>query len=70
MKEALGGLGGCMWLAGRVLGIDLGRTNLAVRAMAQKMTPSVVVYTKNGDRLMDQITKHQAMVNLETPFSL
>ncbi|XP_027184289.1 stromal 70 kDa heat shock-related protein, chloroplastic-like [Coffea eugenioides] len=64
----------------KVLGIDLGTTNSAVAAMeggkptivtnaeGQRTTPSVVAYTKNGDRLVGQIAKKQAMVNFENKF--
>ncbi|KAG1331342.1 Stromal 70 kDa heat shock-related protein, chloroplastic [Cocos nucifera] len=59
----------------KVVGIDLGTTNSAVAAMeggkptiitnaeGQRTTPSVVAYTKNGDRLVGQIAKRQAVVN-------
>ncbi|KAL8100974.1 hypothetical protein AgCh_033013 [Apium graveolens] len=61
--------------AEKVVGIDLGTTNSAVGAMeggkpmivtnaeGQRMTPFVVAYTKNGDRLVGQIAKRQAVVN-------
>ncbi|KAK1310266.1 hypothetical protein QJS10_CPA08g01233 [Acorus calamus] len=60
--------------AEKVVGIDLGTTNSAVAAMeggkptivtnaeGQRTTPSVVAYTKNGDRLVGQIAKRQAVV--------
>ena len=62
------------------MGIDLGTTNSAVAAMeggkptivtnaeGQRTTPSVVAYTKNGDRLVGQIAKRQAVVNPENTF--
>ncbi|KAA8546264.1 hypothetical protein F0562_002997 [Nyssa sinensis] len=64
----------------KVVGIDLGTTNSAVAAMegglptivtnaeGQRTTPSVVAYTKNGDRLVGQIPKRQAVVNPENTF--
>ncbi|KAL4273849.1 hypothetical protein GQ457_13G027370 [Hibiscus cannabinus] len=63
-----------------VVGIDLGTTNSAVAAMeggkptivtnaeGQRTTPSVVAYTKTGDRLVGQIAKRQAVVNPENTF--
>lgn len=66
--------------AEKVVGIDLGTTNSAVAAMeggkptivtnseGQRTTPSVVAYTKNGDRLVGQIAKRQAVVNPENTF--
>ncbi|XP_072956551.1 stromal 70 kDa heat shock-related protein, chloroplastic-like [Typha angustifolia] len=65
----------------KVVGIDLGTTNSAVAAMeggrptiatnaeGQRTTPSVVAYTRNGDRLVGQIAKRQAVVNPENTFS-
>ncbi|KAK8944610.1 hypothetical protein KSP39_PZI008060 [Platanthera zijinensis] len=64
----------------KVVGIDLGITNSAVAAMeggkptivtnseGQRSTPSVVAYTKNGERLVGQIAKRQAVVNPENTF--
>ena len=64
----------------KVVGIDLGTTNSAVAAMeggkptivtnaeGQRTTPSVVAYTKSGDRLVGQIAKRQAVVNPENTF--
>ncbi|KAM4082474.1 hypothetical protein ACJW30_11G176900 [Castanea mollissima] len=64
----------------KVVGIDLGTTNSAVAAMegekptivtnaeGQRTTPSVVAYTKNGDKLVGQIAKRQAVVNPENTF--
>lgn len=66
--------------AEKVVGIDLGTTNSAVAAMeggkptivtnaeGQRTTPSVVAYTKAGDRLVGQIAKRQAVVNPENTF--
>nr|GMD76381.1 stromal 70 kDa heat shock-related protein, chloroplastic [Ipomoea batatas] len=39
-----------------------------LRSLILRTTPSVVVYTKNGDRLVGQIAKRQAVVNLENTF--
>ncbi|KAK8637055.1 hypothetical protein V6N13_064485 [Hibiscus sabdariffa] len=64
----------------KVVGIDLGTTNSAVAAMeggkptivtnaeGQRTTPSVVAYTKSGDRLVGQIAKRQVVVNPENTF--
>ncbi|KAG6535473.1 hypothetical protein ZIOFF_000473 [Zingiber officinale] len=64
----------------KVVGIDLGTTNSAVAAMeggkptivtnaeGQRTTPSVVAYTRNGDRLVGQIAKRQAVINPENTF--
>ncbi|KAM0826014.1 hypothetical protein ACQ4PT_069164 [Festuca glaucescens] len=64
----------------KVVGIDLGTTNSAVAAMeggkptvitnaeGQRTTPSVVAYTKGGERLVGQIAKRQAVVNPENTF--
>lgn len=62
------------------MGIDLGTTNSAVAAMeggkptivtnaeGARTTPSVVAFTKAGDRLVGQIAKRQAVVNPENTF--
>ena len=64
----------------KVVGIDLGTTNSALAAMeggkptivtnaeGQRTTPSVVAYTKNGDKLVGQIAKRQAVVNPANTF--
>ncbi|KVH88520.1 Heat shock protein 70, conserved site-containing protein [Cynara cardunculus var. scolymus] len=74
------GNGSLRVVAEKVVGIDLGTTNSAVGAMeggkpvivtnaeGQRTTPSVVAYTKNGDRLVGQIAKRQAVVNPENTF--
>jgi chaperone protein DnaK len=66
--------------AEKVVGIDLGTTNSAMAAMeggqptiitnseGQRTTPSVVAYTKKGDRLVGQIAKRQAVVNPTNTF--
>ncbi|XP_024366739.1 stromal 70 kDa heat shock-related protein, chloroplastic [Physcomitrium patens] len=67
-------------VAEKVVGIDLGTTNSAVAAMeggkptivtnaeGARTTPSVVAYGKNGDRLVGQIAKRQAVVNPSNTF--
>uniref|UniRef100_A0A2N9IUR1 Uncharacterized protein n=1 Tax=Fagus sylvatica TaxID=28930 RepID=A0A2N9IUR1_FAGSY len=74
------GNNGVMVVCEKVVGIDLGTTNSAVAAMeggkptivtnaeGQRTTPSVVAYTKIGDRLVGQIAKRQAVVNPENTF--
>ena len=59
----------------KVVGIDLGTTNSVVAVMeggkptvianaeGGRTTPSVVAYTKNGDKLVGQIAKRQAVMN-------
>ncbi|KAK9837796.1 hypothetical protein WJX74_005212 [Apatococcus lobatus] len=66
--------------AEKTVGIDLGTTNSAVAAMeggkptivtnaeGGRTTPSVVAFTKNGDRLVGQIAKRQGVVNPENTF--
>ena len=61
----------------RVIGIDLGTTNSAVAYMeggeptiianaeGGRITPSVVAFTKSGERLVGQIAKRQAITNPE-----
>jgi molecular chaperone DnaK len=65
---------------GKVVGIDLGTTNSVVAVMEGgkptvianaegfRTTPSVVAYAKNGDRLVGQIAKRQAVMNTENTF--
>jgi len=62
---------------GKVIGIDLGTTNSCVAIMeggspvvianeeGGRITPSVVGYTKEGERLVGQIAKRQAITNPE-----
>ena len=59
----------------RVIGIDLGTTNSAVAYMeggeptiipnaeGGRITPSVVAFTKSGERLVGQVAKRQAITN-------
>src|SRR3712207_3197237 len=68
---------------GRVIGIDLGTTNSVVSVMengqptvivnqeGSRLTPSVVGFTKDGERLVGQVAKRQAVTNPEnTVFSV
>src|SRR6478735_6537557 len=68
---------------GRVIGIDLGTTNSVVSVMENgqpvvivnqegaRTTPSVVGFGKDGDRLVGQVAKRQAVTNAEnTVFSV
>ncbi|MEP7305481.1 MAG: molecular chaperone DnaK [Acidobacteriota bacterium] len=70
-------------MAGKVIGIDLGTTNSVVAVMeggqptvivnqeGSRTTPSVVGITKDGDRLVGQVAKRQAVTNPEnTVFSI
>ena len=64
----------------KVVGIDLGTTNSVVavieggkptvipNAEGFRTTASVVAYTKNGDKLVGQIAKRQAVINPENTF--
>ena len=65
---------------GKVIGIDLGTTNSCVAVLendqpvvitnseGQRTTPSVVAFTKNGERLVGEPAKRQAAVNVERTF--
>ena len=68
---------------GKVIGIDLGTTNSCVAVMeggepvvipnseGARTTPSVVAFTKNGERLVGEVAKRQAITNAEnTVFSI
>lgn len=68
---------------GKVIGIDLGTTNSVVAIMEGKdvkvilnqegsrLTPSVVAFTKDGERLVGQVAKRQAITNpLNTIYSI
>jgi molecular chaperone DnaK len=70
-------------MPGKVIGIDLGTTNSAVAVMeggqptvivnqeGARTTPSVVAFSKEGDRLVGQVAKRQAVTNAEnTIFSI
>src|SRR5947209_16202337 len=61
----------------KAVGIDLGTTNSVVAVMeggkptviinseGSRLTPSVVAFTKAGERLVGQIAKRQAVLNAE-----
>ena len=63
---------------GKIIGIDLGTTNSCVAVMeggepvvitnseGARTTPSVVSFQANGERLVGQIAKRQAITNPET----
>ncbi len=68
---------------GRIIGIDLGTTNSVMSVMqggepvvipnaeGNRLTPSVVSVTKDGERLVGQLAKRQAVTNSEnTVFSV
>jgi molecular chaperone DnaK len=68
---------------GRVIGIDLGTTNSVVAVMENgqpkvlvnqegaRLTPSIVAFAKDGERLVGQVAKRQAVTNPEnTVFSI
>ncbi len=70
-------------MPGKVIGIDLGTTNSVVAVMeggqptvivnqeGARTTPSVVALTKEGERLVGQVAKRQAVTNPEnTVFSI
>src|SRR3989304_1421139 len=70
-------------MADKVIGIDLGTTNSVVSVMeggdpvvipnaeGGRTTPSVVGFTKDGERLIGQIAKRQAVTNpTNTVFSI
>ncbi len=64
----------------KIVGIDLGTTNSCVAVMeggdavvipnaeGNRTTPSVVAFTKNGERLVGQTAKRQATINPENTF--
>ena len=70
-------------MAGKVIGIDLGTTNSVVAVMeggqpavivnqeGARITPSIVAISKEGERLVGQVAKRQAVTNPEnTVFSI
>jgi molecular chaperone DnaK len=72
-----------MAIKGKVIGIDLGTTNSVVSVMENgqpavivnqegaRLTPSVVGFAKDGERLVGQVAKRQAVTNPEnTVFSV
>ena len=60
---------------GKIIGIDLGTTNSCVAVLeggepvvipnseGARTTPSVVGFAKDGERLVGQVAKHQAVAN-------
>ena len=66
---------------GKIIGIDLGTTNSVVSVMegnepevivnpeGGRITPSVVAFTKSGERLVGQVAKRQAITNPENTIS-
>jgi molecular chaperone DnaK (HSP70) len=62
---------------GKIIGIDLGTTNSCVAIMegrdpvvianqeGNRTTPSMVAFTENGERLVGQVAKRQAITNSE-----
>ena len=60
---------------GKIIGIDLGTTNSAMAVMeggqptiianaeGNRTTPSIVAVAKNGERLVGQVAKRQAVIN-------
>jgi molecular chaperone DnaK len=64
----------------KIVGIDLGTTNSVVAVMeggdpvvipnaeGNRTTPSVVAFTKNGERLVGQTAKRQATINPDNTF--
>ena len=68
---------------GKIIGIDLGTTNSCVAVLeggeptvitsieGGRTTPSIVAFTKEGDRLVGQLAKRQAITNPQnTVFSI
>ena len=65
----------------KIIGIDLGTTNSCVAVMeggspvvipnqeGSRTTPSVVAFTKNGERLVGEPAKRQAVTNSENTVS-
>ncbi|NLP36528.1 MAG: molecular chaperone DnaK [Firmicutes bacterium] len=65
---------------GKVIGIDLGTTNSVVAALeggqpeiianaeGERITPSVVAFKKDGERLVGQVAKRQAITNPDRTF--
>ena len=65
----------------KIIGIDLGTTNSVVAVMeggepkvlvneeGARTTPSVVAYNKDGEKLVGQVAKRQAVTNPENTFS-
>ncbi|WP_294986175.1 Hsp70 family protein, partial [uncultured Fenollaria sp.] len=66
---------------GKIIGIDLGTTNSCVSVMeggeaiiipnveGNRTTPSVVAFTKDGERLVGETAKRQAITNPDRTIS-
>ena len=66
---------------GKIIGIDLGTTNSCVAVMeggeavvipnaeGARTTPSVVAFSKTGERMVGQVAKRQAITNPERTIS-
>lgn len=64
----------------KIIGIDLGTTNSCVsvieggepvvipNAEGARTTPSVVAFSKDGERMVGNVAKRQAITNPEKPF--
>ena len=67
---------------GKIIGIDLGTTNSCVAVMeggeaviipnteGNRTTPSVVAFTKEGERLVGQIAKDKLLLIRKIPYYL
>lgn len=65
----------------KIVGIDLGTTNSVIAVMegseptviinaeGSRTTPSVVAYTKKGEKLVGQLARRQAVLNPENTIS-
>ena len=66
-----------MIIMGKIIGIDLGTTNSCVAVIeggnpavianseGSRTTPSVVAFQKNGERIVGQVAKRQAVTNAD-----
>ena len=66
---------------GKIIGIDLGTTNSCVAVMeggepvvianaeGNRTTPSVVAFSKTGERMVGQVAKRQAVTNADRTIS-
>ena len=66
---------------GKIIGIDLGTTNSCVAVMeggepvvitnaeGNRTTPSVVAFSKTGERMVGQVAKRQAVTNADRTVS-